>query len=345
MDQPFVIGRVETAAGTIPQVSSQLTGRDRWGTVKARWGVGRMHYTVDPGLYALGEPGSEAPVLVSANYKLSFDHLRSALKDRCAWILVLDTKGINVWCAAGKGTFGTDELVFRVQASGLDRVVNHRLLILPQLSAPGVAAHKVRSRCGFKAVFGPVEARDLPAFLDAGMQATPTMRRKRFGLYDRMVLIPVELVHAFKWLALAAVIFFALAGALGTGSFAAAAAVFGLGPVTAMTTGVFAGAVLTPLLLPWLPGRAFAAKGIWAGLLATALLWPLGPGRASGVLDAVSWILGTVSVAAYLGMNFTGASTYTSLSGVKKEMRWAVPLEIAGFAAFVGLWLTARWTS
>jgi acetyl-CoA decarbonylase/synthase complex subunit gamma len=37
-------------------------------------------------------------------------------------------------------------------------------------------------------------------------------------------------------------------------------------------------------------------------------------------------------------MNFTGASTYTSLSGVKKEMRWALPLEIAGGMIGLGLW-------
>jgi acetyl-CoA decarbonylase/synthase complex subunit gamma len=36
-------------------------------------------------------------------------------------------------------------------------------------------------------------------------------------------------------------------------------------------------------------------------------------------------------------MNFTGASTYTSLSGVKREMRWALPLEIA--AGIIGLCL------
>jgi len=62
------------------------------------------------GLYAIGNPVPDAPVFVSANYTLSFDALRSALDgiDVLSWFI--DTKGINVWCAAGKGTFGTDEL-------------------------------------------------------------------------------------------------------------------------------------------------------------------------------------------------------------------------------------------
>jgi CO dehydrogenase/acetyl-CoA synthase gamma subunit (corrinoid Fe-S protein) len=134
-------GAVPTAAGEVPRVSTALSARDRLGSLAARWAIGRMDYRVAPGLYAVGNPGPDSAVLVSANYKMSFDRLRSALDGRDAWLLVLDTKGINVWCAAGKGTFGTDEVVRRVQATGLDRVVTHRTLILPQLGAPGVAAH------------------------------------------------------------------------------------------------------------------------------------------------------------------------------------------------------------
>lgn len=118
-----------------------------------------MNYAVHPGLYALGEPDENAPVLVTANYKMSFDCLRQALPGRNAWILVLDTKGINVWCAAGKGTFGTNELVYRIEASGLKKVVRHRKMVLPQLGAPGIAAHQVKKLSGFKAHYGPVRAR------------------------------------------------------------------------------------------------------------------------------------------------------------------------------------------
>jgi CO dehydrogenase/acetyl-CoA synthase gamma subunit (corrinoid Fe-S protein) len=125
----------------IRKTSAVLTLGDRLDHVKARWGYRRDRHRVDPGLYGLGEPGRSSPVFVTANYTLSFDALRSALVGRDAYLLVLDTAGINVWCAAGKGTFGTDELVRRIEAVGLHQVVDHRLLILPQLGAPGVAAH------------------------------------------------------------------------------------------------------------------------------------------------------------------------------------------------------------
>ena len=56
MDQPFVTGSVTTASGQVPRISDSLTWSDHWGTVKARVGMNRMHYQIDPGLYAMGNP-------------------------------------------------------------------------------------------------------------------------------------------------------------------------------------------------------------------------------------------------------------------------------------------------
>ncbi len=338
LKQPFLVGSVHTAAWEVPRVSSSLVWADHWGTFKARWGVGRMHYTVEPGLYALGMPDEHAPVLVTANYKMSFDKLRAALPGRYAWILVLDTKGINVWCAAGKGTFGTTELVGRIESSGLGHVVSHRTLILPQLAGPGVAAHLVKNLSGFKVIFGPIRARDLPAFLDAGLKATPEMRLKTFTAWERAVLIPVELVSALKW-ALIVLIFMVFLGGLGGhGGFWTNAFNHGLFIMMAVLAAILSGTVLTPLLLPWLPGRAFSLKGMSLGLVGAAVFSIFRWGEI-GSLEMLAWFLMIPAAAAYLAMDFTGASTYTSLSGVKKEMRWALPLEIGAGIAGLIVWL------
>jgi len=342
LDQPFVIGSIETSEGRVPQVSSFWTKDDYLGTFKARWGIGRMHYAVDPGLYALGRPDEKSPVLVTANYKMSFDRLRKALPERDAWILVLDTKGINVWCAAGKGTFGTEELVARIGSSGLERIVSHRDVILPQLSAPGVAAHQIRKLSGFKAVFGPIQSEDLPAFLDNGMKATAAMRFKTFTTWERFVLIPVELVGALKAALIIIPILFILSGVLGPAAFWPNVMNQGLFAAQALLTAVFAGAVLTPLLLPWLPGRAFSLKSIAPALCCVLLLLLLRSGdglKLSSLLEMFSWALVILSASAYLAMNFTGASTYTSLSGVKKEMRWSLPFQIGGGVVGLVLWV------
>ncbi len=335
---------INPPADRIPQVSSSWTNADYLGTFKARWGIGRMHYTVDPGLYALGRPDEKSPVLVTANYKMSFDRLRKALPGRNAWILVLDTKGINVWCAAGKGTFGTEELVARIGASGLERVVSHREVILPQLAAPGVAAHQVKKLSGFKAVFGPIRAEDLPAFMDKGMKATAEMRFKAFTTWERFVLIPVELVGALKAALVIIPVLLILSGLLGPAGFWPNVLNQGLFAVQALITAILAGAVLTPLLLPWLPGRAFSLKSLGPALCCALLLLLLrwGDGvKPGGLLEMIGWVLVILSATAYLGMNFTGASTYTSLSGVKKEMRWSLPFQIGGGVTGLVLWVVS----
>jgi len=131
---------MKSDAGSIAVISGSLTSGDILGGWKARWGIGRMSYIVPPGLYAIGEPDAEAPVVVTANYKMSFDLVRREMAARNVWLLVLETYGINVWCAAGKGTFGTGELVRRIESSSLSRVVSHRRLILPIMGAAGVKA-------------------------------------------------------------------------------------------------------------------------------------------------------------------------------------------------------------
>lgn len=337
----WVDGAVQTAIGAVPRARTLLDRADRLGTWKARWAVGRDDYTVAPGLYAVGDPTPDSPVLVSANYKMSFDRLRSVLPGRSAWILVLDTKGINVWCAAGKGTFGTEEIVGRVQGSGLDRVVTHRTLVLPQLGAPGVAAHEVRTRTGFRVVYGPVRSEDLPAFLDAGMKATPEMRRVRFDLRDRAVLVPVELVLGSKTaLLMAAVV--VLLGGLGLDGYSLAR-VRGIGlPGAGVMLGTFVlSSILGPTLLPWLPGRPFAVKGAVLGLAIVAALAALvvpGVVPVSG-LHAAAWALFVPALSSFVVMNFTGASTYTSLSGVLREMRFAMPVQAGAAGLGTLLWV------
>ncbi len=293
-----------------------------------RWGLGRNHYRVAPGLYALGNPDEDAPVLVSANYKLSFDVLRRAAASLDTWILVIDTKGINVWCAAGKGTFGTDEIVSRVKAAGLEKVVSHRELIVPQLGAPGIAAHEVKKGCGFKVTYGPVRAIDLPAFLAADKQATPEMRRVTFTTLERFILTPVEITILWKKILWAALALFILGG-IGPGIFSLSGAWSrGLGAVAVGMAGVVAGAVVTPALLPWLPGRAFALKGAVTGGAVALLGLILCAGR-PGFGNSLAALLALTAVSSFVAMNFTGSSTYTSPSGVEKEMRQYIPLQLA----------------
>jgi len=212
MKPHYITGQIETAAGKIKQVSTVWTNKDLFSTIKVRWSIGRMDYNVTPGLYAVGKPNENSDVYVSCNFKLSFDILRRALHGIDAWILVLDTKGINVWCAAGKGTFGTQELAFRIKEHQLEKVVNHKKVIVPQLGATGVSSYKVKEEAEFNVIYGPVKADDIPAFVANGYKTTSEMRKINFNLWDRMKLIPVELFYAKYYLILIPAIFFILSG-------------------------------------------------------------------------------------------------------------------------------------
>jgi len=335
----WIQGHLETEAGRIPVVSTRLVLHDKMGWWKVRWAMARDKFTLPAGLYAVGAPDKNSHVLVTANYKMSVDHLRSDMAGRNAWIMVLDTKGINVWCAAGKETFSTDEVVKRIEKTDLAKVVEHRTLILPQLAASGVSAHRVRKTSGFRVIYGPVRSKDLPAFLDAGLKATPEMRQVVFGIKERAILVPVELVIVAKYMFAAAAIILLLAG-IGPGGYSMKRILtdgpFSLLPLLGAW---LAGAVLGPLFLPILPGRSFSFKGAVAGLLVIfPIVLILIPTRLS-TLEQLAWIFLVPAVASFMTMNFTGASTYTSPSGVRKEMRAAVPVQ--AIAAVVGLVLLA----
>jgi len=308
------------------------------GAFRARWGIGRMKYRVDAGLYAIGEPTPASPVFVTANYKLTFDLLRRSVASIDSWILVLDTLGINVWCAAGKGTFGTDELVDRIEASRLADIVDHRKLILPQLAGPGVAGHEVKKRSGFQVVYGPVKAEDIPGFLENGLKADERMRTKEFGFRERLALVPMEIVPAVRTGLFGAAGLFVLCFLLAGFSTSKALGYF-LVPAEAFAVSILAGAVLAPLLLPWLPGRAFSIKGLTIGFLAALLVVSWSHTLSS--LEITALLISIPAMSAYVAMNFTGSSTFTSLSGVRREMRFALPLEIAGTGAGLLLWVIA----
>ncbi|HSA05661.1 MAG TPA: mercury methylation corrinoid protein HgcA [Candidatus Gastranaerophilales bacterium] len=296
----------------IPQISTQLTFSDVVNSWKARWGINRMSYILTPGLYAVGNPDSNSPVLVTANYKLTVDTLRKELQDLNAWILVLDTKGINVWCAAAKGTFATNELVNRIAEVKLAEVVSHKSIIVPQLGAVGISAHEVLKDSGFKVTYGPVRAKDIKEFINAGMKATKEMRTVQFNMIDRLVLTPLELTAAIKPSIIVLLLLFLL-NFIGIKH-------FGIKDLYAYLGALIAGCVLTPVLLPWIPGRAFAFKGWLLGLIMASLFLP-----GENLLHDLGYLLVFPAMSAFYAMNFTGASTYTSFSGVIKEMQYAVP--------------------
>jgi hypothetical protein len=315
-------------------VTTSLNLRDKMGAVMVRCGINRDRYKVNPGLYAVGSPDRDSDVFVTSNYKLTFDLVRRSLNGINGWILVLDTKGVNVWCAAGKGTFGTEELVKRIGLVSLDKLVNHRRLILPQLGATGVAAFKVKEETGFNVHYGPVKASDIKAFIESGYRADKVMRKVQFGMRDRAKLIPNDFIYGKYYLLASIGVLLLIAGLSGKTYSIHNLFTEGGSVIIKVFLGYIAGIIITPILLPFIPGRHFSLKGFFSGTLIFLILLAF-KSAGSNIPEMISWFLVITAISSFIAMNFTGSSTFTSLSGVKKEMKLFVPIQI-GFA-FAGL--------
>lgn len=266
-----------------------------------------------PGLRVVGRPGPDAPVFLTCNFDLTVRRVQRALEGVDGYLLVANSKGINVWCAAGGGILNAHAVISVLKTSGIDERVGHRRLILPQFAAPGVDVRRVKEETGWRCTFGPAYADDIPAYLAAGGRVgehkTEEMCRACFPLGDRLQMAvmwaaPMSLlagipVAVFRPRALPGLLALIWAFPLFVYTFYHPVERFVPGPVG-----------LAKMLLLGLAGAAgVAAYGLGPGG------WPAG--RIAG------WGLGVLAVALVLGFDLEGTS----------------PLE-AG--ATVGYW-AARW--
>ncbi len=148
-------------------------------------------FPTEPDLRRVGTPRRSSPVLVTCNSAHTVRKVARTLEraDMDTWLLVAPTKGINVWCAAAGGLFTADTVVSILRTSGIEREVDHRSLVLPQLAASGVNIGALRERSGWRAHFGPVDVAHLPDHLRSPRtRLEREHRRVRFPLRDRIVM-------------------------------------------------------------------------------------------------------------------------------------------------------------
>jgi NAD-dependent dihydropyrimidine dehydrogenase PreA subunit len=148
-------------------------------------------WPTEPGLREVGQPDASSPVLLTGNYDLTVRRLLRVLKGKDAWLIVAPSGGINVWCAAAGGHLTTHQVVTALKTSGVAERVDHRNVILPQLSATGVLGLDVFRRSHWRVRFGPVSMDDLPDYLanndiNNDNNKTDKMRRVLFPLRDRL---------------------------------------------------------------------------------------------------------------------------------------------------------------
>jgi NAD-dependent dihydropyrimidine dehydrogenase PreA subunit len=177
--------------------------------VKTVWGLlFRLFPCPTPvGLRRAGSPTRSSPVLVTCNFHLTVKRLMCSLEKAGvdAWVLVAESRGVNVWCAAGGEEFNTHSVVSAVKTSGIADLVDHRRLILPPLGAPGIRLDEVRAQTRWSVRWGPVRAADLPAYLAQRGRRDEPMKRVTYNWRERLdtglgSLFPVYLLGAVGFL-------------------------------------------------------------------------------------------------------------------------------------------------
>ncbi|MEJ2276339.1 MAG: acetyl-CoA decarbonylase/synthase complex subunit gamma, partial [Candidatus Lokiarchaeota archaeon] len=126
----------------------------------------RVYPSVDPGLYPVGEPGPDAPVFVTSNYRLTKIPVEIDIKgaNLDAYMLVVDSEGIGIESAVAGGQFSAGAIAEAVKEFKVFDTVNHRILIIPGMAARLSGA--LEDEADAYVVVGPRDSSGIGKFID-----------------------------------------------------------------------------------------------------------------------------------------------------------------------------------
>ena len=121
---------------------------------------------ITPGLYRVGTPGRDAPVLLTVNFSLTFFTLQGYLEASRVpcFMLIVDTEGLSVLTAVASGKLHEALVRDAIAKYGLAGEVSHRALIIPGYAAP--LSGRIEEATGWKVFVGPRDAADIAEFLE-----------------------------------------------------------------------------------------------------------------------------------------------------------------------------------
>ncbi len=208
------------------------------------------------GLRRIGNPDPDSPVLVTCNFDLTVKRLIKLLRGLDLWLLVGESKGVNVWCAAGGDEFNTHSVVSVVKTSGIADKVSHRTLILPPLGAPGIKKSEVQKQTGWKVKWGPVSAEDIPRYLADNCKRDERMKRVTYNLKERL---DTGLGSLFPFYLIFALIFLIF---------------FNSHLMTYFLVGALSFLIFMSMV-PWIPGKRGITKALFCNAILLAVLLAL----------------------------------------------------------------------
>ena len=123
---------------------------------------------MNPGIYRIGTPGKDAPVLLTVNFSLTFFTLEGYLESSRVpcFMFIIDTEGLSVLTAVASGKFNETLVKDSIKKFGLENEVSHRTIIIPGYAAP--LSGRIEEATGWKVMVGPRDAADIGGFLHEG---------------------------------------------------------------------------------------------------------------------------------------------------------------------------------
>ena len=314
---------------TPPPTPYRLTWVDYLKALVSWLNAFKRTYAVRPGLYYTGEAyDAERPLLVTSNYALTVFLVVRRLKGQSVRLLVVDTDGINVWCAAGKGVFSNKAIMEQVNRYDRDILGSGKWLklIVPKFGFSGVDLRSLRDE-RIRPIIGPLYAKDLASYLaDTPLRDRET-ERVHFGIQSRLFTWLPGLVQTMSY-SLALILVFLFVGVtLGR------ATPWGLVTITVVVATIY------PLFFPWLPGRGFAAKGLSLAVVFSLFLVVF---QATDVITTASFVMGvffTFGAAILFGLSYSGNSAVSNYVRVRKEIARFLPLNLALFVTSLVLFV------
>jgi hypothetical protein len=306
-------GKVKTSFLGVPEIPPLRHRVTPWTLAKDIWCLVMRNVppypTVKPSLYAIGQPDADAPVLVTGNYDLTVRRLLRDTQGLDVYLLVVNSAGINVWCASGGGYLTSEKVIAAVRASQLDRVVDHRRLILPQLCAGRVDGNRITSEIDWEVRWGPVYSKDIPAYLAAGQQKDNGTRWVQFPLKTRLEMAIV--MWGFWGLV------------IGLALLLVNRSVFWIGLGSALFYYLLTGA-----FFPWLPGRDGFRKGVFLAILSMTVVLAAGPWLGGwDTLRTLNTALGVGALALFAAADYQGGTPHMRAGEIVHFIK-VVPLEL-----------------
>jgi acetyl-CoA decarbonylase/synthase complex subunit gamma len=122
--------------------------------------------TVTQGIYEIGNPDENSPVLVTTNFSLTYFIVSGEIEGSRipCWLLILDTEGLSVMTAWAAGKFSGDLVGMFIKKCGIADKVAHKKVIIPGYAA-SISGEVEEELPDWEVLIGPRDASLIPKFL------------------------------------------------------------------------------------------------------------------------------------------------------------------------------------